>query len=73
MHTEGPMAGRCYTTTYIPLLDLGAYTIAEAMDGWKCAGLADGSMPRTGTKEDYVAAQRAEIKAIMEAREQAKK
>lgn len=53
MHTEGPYAGRCVTINYLPLLDLGAYYAADLMDGWKCVGLADGELPRTGTKAEF--------------------
>lgn len=63
MHTEGPWAGRCVTHNFIPGLDLGAFTAAGLMDGWKCWGLADGDLPRTGTKAEFDAELRANIKA----------
>lgn len=67
MQTEGPWAGRCFTINYIPFFDLGAYYAADLMDGWKCVGLADGELPRTGTKAEF----NAEVEARRTAARQA--
>jgi hypothetical protein len=67
MQTEAPWAGRCHTIHYIPLLDMRAYMTAEAMEGWKCAGLSDGSPPRTGTRDEFRAALKAKNEAALEA------
>jgi hypothetical protein len=49
VHLPHPETGRCYTVTHAYVVGWG-YAMADAVDGWRCEGLQDGELARTGDR-----------------------
>ena len=49
VHLPHPETGRCYTVTHAYVIGWG-YALADAIDGWRCEGVKDGELARTGDR-----------------------
>jgi hypothetical protein len=49
--TDPQWAGKCYEVTHAYVIGWG-YALADAIDGWRCKGLKQGDLARTGDRGD---------------------
>jgi uncharacterized protein YceK len=47
--TDPQWAGKCYEVTHAYIIGWG-YWLADGIDGWRCKGLKQGELARTGDK-----------------------